>query len=71
MRSFLKPLAPLLLAAALAFPMALTTGCGNNNDDPQYVQWEHETHREHQDFNKRSDPDKREYQDWRQKHGQH
>jgi hypothetical protein len=34
-----------------------------------YSQWEHDTHRDHMDFNKRSDDDKKAYWDWR--HSQH
>ena len=36
-----------------------------------YQQWETDTHRDHRDFNRRNDADKREYWDWRhkQEHG--
>ncbi len=33
-----------------------------------YVQWEGDTHRRHEDFNRRSDADKKEYWDWRHSH---
>ena len=38
-------------------------------EEPYYTQWEHDTHREHMDFNKRSDADKKAYWDYR--HSQH
>ena len=38
-------------------------------ETPYYTQWEHDTHRDHMDFNKRSDADKKAYWDYR--HGQH
>jgi hypothetical protein len=34
-----------------------------------YTHWEHETHRDHRDFDKRSDAEKKEYYSWR--HNQH
>jgi hypothetical protein len=33
-----------------------------------YNRWEHDTHRDHRDFNRRSDSEKKEYWTWR--HGQ-
>lgn len=36
-----------------------------------YVQWEHDTHRDHRDFDRRSDAERREYWDWRHRHDQH
>ena len=33
-----------------------------------YAQWETDTHRHHEDFNHRSDADKKEYWDWRHSH---
>jgi hypothetical protein len=33
-----------------------------------YVQWEGDTHRQHEDFNRRSDADKKEYWNWRHSH---
>ncbi len=79
MRSF----APLLLASVLAVPV-FSTGCAAHvrvydpyyhdyhvwaTETPYYTQWEHDTHRDHMDFNKRSDDDKKAYWDWR--HSQH
>jgi hypothetical protein len=68
MRSISRWFVTLFLAVALAGPMVAMSGCGNRIEDPQYVQWEHETHRPHQDLNKRSDADKREYDEWRRNH---
>jgi hypothetical protein len=83
MRSILRRFAPMLLAAAIAVPV-LCNGCtagvrvydpyyhdyhGWAAETPYYNQWEHDTHRDHRDFDKRSDADKKEYWDWR--HGQH
>ena len=34
-----------------------------------YNQWEHDTHRSHEDFDKRNDADKKAYWDWRHQHG--
>ena len=79
MRNF----APVLLAAVLAVPV-LNTGCAAHvrvydpyyrdyhvwaAETPYYTQWEHDTHRDHMDSNKRSDADKKAYWDYR--HGQH
>jgi hypothetical protein len=79
MRNF----APLLLAAVLAAPV-FGTGCaahvrvydpyyhdyhGWDGETTFYAQWEHDTHRDHREFNKRSDDDKKAYWDWR--HSQH
>lgn len=33
-----------------------------------YNQWEHDTHREHRDFDKRRDEEKKEYWEWRHSH---
>jgi len=38
-------------------------------EEPYYARWDCETHRDHMDFDKRSDADKKAYWDWR--HGQH
>jgi hypothetical protein len=80
-RSLFRQFAPLLLAAALASPMFISSGCAahtryydashndyhdwNHDEVVHYNQWEHDTHRDHQDFNKRSDSDKQEYWTWR------
>jgi hypothetical protein len=78
----LKNFAPILLAATLASP-ALMVGCAVHARyyDPYhhdyhpvdgevvfYSQWEHDTHRDHVDLNKRSDAEQKEYWDWRHNH---
>jgi len=82
MRFELKSFATLLLAAAIGAP-ALVTGCavharvydpyyhdyhGWNGEVVYYNQWEHDTHRDHRDFDKRSDEEKKDYWDWRHSH---
>ena len=81
--SSLRCFTSLLVAFATAVPLTCS-GCAAraNVYDPYYhdyhawpaeqgyyVQWETETHRDHRDFNKRSDADKKAYWDWR--HNQH
>ncbi len=83
MSSISRKLAPLLLAAAVSLPLFIT-GCPGDDrvydpyyhdyhtwgaEDPHYRQWEHDTHRDHQDFDKRSDSEKKEY--WDSRHSQH
>jgi hypothetical protein len=84
LRSSLKNFEMLPLAIALAFPV-LVTGCEghvryydcyygdyhtwDHHEVVYYNQWEHDTHRNHVDFDKRSDADKKEYYTWR--HHQH
>ncbi len=84
MRSmFLRSFSFLLLTISLAVPV-LSSGCavharvydpyyhdyhGWAAEEPYYSRWEVETHREHMDFNKRNDADKKAYWDWR--HNQH
>ena len=86
MRSLFRHFAPLLLAGALASPM-LMTGCAthvryydpyysdyhvrDHHEVVYYNRWEHDTHRDHQDFNKRSDADKKEYWTWRHNQNDH
>jgi hypothetical protein len=36
-----------------------------------YVQWERETHRDHMDFNRRNEGDKKAYWDWRHNSDHH
>lgn len=68
--------------AAAALALSLLTGCtqtrvydpehhdyhSRSGEAPYYAQWEHDTHRDHVDFDHRSDADKKEYWDWRHKH---
>lgn len=83
MRSLLKSFATILLAAAIASPVLLA-GCSAHVRvyDPYYHdyhpwggevvyynQWEHDTHRDHEDFNHRNAGDQKAYWDWRHSHG--
>jgi len=82
MRSKSQIWIPLFLAAMLTSPL-LFTGCAVHarvydpyyhdyhawdGESGYYVQWETDTHRRHEDFNKRSDNDKKAYWDWRHQH---
>lgn len=83
MRTFLRSLAPVLLGTALSFPLLLS-GCTarvtyydpyyhdyhrwDNHEVVLYGQWEHDTHRDHVEFNQRNDTDKKAYWDWRHSH---
>jgi hypothetical protein len=69
MRSLFKHFAPLLLVVAITSPV-VTTGC-RSQETVYYNQWEHDTHREHNDLSKRSEAEKKEYSDWRRSHGDH
>lgn len=70
--------APILLAAALGAPLAVT-GCQqqpapaatSSSNDASYRQWERETHRQHQDLNQRKPEENKEYNDWRTSHEHH
>ena len=70
MCSLLRNLIPLVLAAAFAAPV-LTTGCAMRarvygpGEAPYYTRWEHDTHRQDMDFNKRSKADQKAYWAWR------
>jgi hypothetical protein len=72
-------LTSLLTALALAAPVAVA-GCAthsvydddyrdyhhwNGNENVFYIRWESETHRDHRDFDRRSDQERREYWQWR------
>ncbi|HEX3892443.1 MAG TPA: hypothetical protein VHW46_07715 [Terracidiphilus sp.] len=86
MHKFVRHFTPLAFAAALALPIVLS-GCtvhAGYAEDPYYHdrhvwsgevgyynQWEHDTHRNHEDFKKRNDPDKKAYWDWRHSHDDH
>jgi hypothetical protein len=37
-------------------------------EEPYYEQWEHETNKEHRDYNQRSSDDQKAYWDWRKNH---
>ncbi len=77
----LRNISSCLLAAAIG-AAGFTTGCAVHARiyDPYYHdyhpvsgevvyynQWEHDTHRDHVDLEKRKDADKKEYWDWRHK----
>ncbi len=79
MQTLLRQLTRPMLAAAFALPVFLS-GCtvhagyydpyyhdhhNWNGEVVYYGQWEHDTHRDHMDFNKRNDGDKKAYWDWR------
>jgi hypothetical protein len=72
MRSLFRNFVPLLLAALLAAPV-VTVGCRSQGppQDDSYIQWEHDTHREHVDVNKRSDEERKQYDDWRHSQKDH
>jgi hypothetical protein len=72
MRSMFRNFVPLLLAIILSVP-ALTTGCRSQGppQDDSYIQWEHETHRDHVDVNKRSDDERKQYDDWKRSRNEH
>jgi hypothetical protein len=73
MRLMFRNFAPLIVAAAIA-SSAFATGCAVHarvygpGEDVYYTQWEHETHREHLDYDRRNDRDQKEYWKWRHDH---
>lgn len=82
MRILLTKFGSLLFASAITMA-ALATGCAVHARyyDPYYhdyhpvsgeavyySQWEHETHREHMDFKRRKEAERKEYWDWRHAH---
>jgi hypothetical protein len=84
MRWLLRYSAPLFFAAALGSSM-FTVGCAvharvydgyygdyhswNDHEVVYYNRWEHDTRRDHVDFDKRSQADQKAYWQWR--HNQH
>jgi hypothetical protein len=44
------------------------SGTWTVNEEPYYESWEHETHRDHVDYNQRSADDQKAYWQWRQNH---
>jgi hypothetical protein len=86
MKSLLKNFTPLLCAALLATAL-FSTGCEVHARvyDPYYrdyhvwapgevgfyAQGERDNHRDHMDFNGRSDADKKAYWDWRHQNDHH
>lgn len=77
----------LFLAAALVASPVVFSGCAaharyyddeyhdyhpwNHDEVVYYQRWEVDTHREHRDFDRRSDEEKREYWKWRHNHEDH
>jgi hypothetical protein len=65
----------ILLVSALMVPL-LGTGCAAHRqvyvwgpgETTYYVQWEHATHRDHVDWERRSDADHNAYWNWRHHH---
>jgi len=85
MRSIFSTLALPLFAAAMFMPLA-ATGCAVHarvydpyhhdyhvwaTEEPYYTQWEHDTHRQDENFNKRSRDEQKQYWDWRHSHEDH
>jgi hypothetical protein len=80
MRSLFRNLGPLLFAGVLAAPLVMT-GCQSQArsqaapqatpQDDSYIQWEHETHRDHVDVDKRSADERKQYDDWHHSHQDH
>ena len=84
MRSLTRFFAPLFFSAALATSL-FSAGCAvhtrvydgyngdyhswNGHEVVYYNQWEHNTHRDHVDFEKRNQGDQKAYWQWR--HNQH
>jgi len=85
MRFLLRHFAVVVLAAAVGGAVFVVSGCEgqvryydagyndyhvwNHGEVVNYNRWEHETHRDHVDFAKRNDDQKKEYFAWR--HNQH
>lgn len=40
----------------------------DHHEEVFYTQWEHDTHRDHRDFDKRDASEQKEYWDWRHSH---
>ena len=69
MRSLFRNLVSLLFATVLAASV-IATGCRSHrqSEDDSYNQWEHETHRQHVDVDKRNADERKQYEDWRDSH---
>lgn len=67
-----------LVALAFMIPL-LGTGCAEHRqvyawgpgESGYYVEWEHETHREHLDYDRRDRDAQRDYWRWRHHHHEH
>ena len=56
------------MAVFAALAAAPTAFAASPDETVIYTQWEHETHRNHQDLNKRSPDEQKQYSDWRSNH---
>lgn len=76
----MKKLNSLLLGLALA--ISLFAGCAEHRrvyvegtygpaETPYYSEWEHETHRQHMDYERRQKAEQHEYWEWRKHHHDH
>ena len=85
MRSFAKTFTPLLYIVFVAATL-FSTACsvharvydpyyrdyhGWAGEDGYYLQWERDNHRQHEDFNRRSDADKKAYWEYRHNSDHH
>jgi hypothetical protein len=64
MRPLFRKLMPLVLAAVVV--PAFLAGC-HDRETVYYNRWEHETHREHVELNRRNAAEQQEYRDWRRR----
>lgn len=73
----MRKLGRLLLVSVLMVPL-FGTGCAPHRqvyawtpgEETYYVQWEHETHRQHLDYDRRSKDEQNSYWKWRHHHQQ-
>lgn len=75
MRLWTRKFTPYLLATLLSAPW-LVAGCRTQNttitndqqEPPDYRQWEHDTNRQHVDLARRTQAEQQEYRDWQNNH---
>jgi hypothetical protein len=65
----------IFLLGALTLPL-FATGCVPHRqwgpgEETYYVQWETQTHRQHEDWNRRNREEQKEYWNWRKHHRDH
>lgn len=75
----MKRLTSLILGSVLMIP--LLAGCAARGgvyvgtygppEAPYYTQWEHETHRQHVEYERRKKAEQHEYWEWRKQHHDH
>lgn len=71
----MKILDRLMITTALALPL-LASGCAGHRqvyvwgpgETVYYTQWEHDTHRDHVEWEQRNEADQRAYWNWRKHH---